>query len=217
MVYFKRRDTMNIKALFSKPKFYFLAIVPLLLATALIRVECPVCGGAGTVSGSANMDRVHIVSLESRILSSTQDACTGYVVTKARPVITLFNVGTEAAEGWLTVSLMNAENGEMLAERHMAVEIGAEKTVVLDSYVAFAFYSADVPPENLDIKAEALTGSVPDPVCGGSGKTGLNTYFLARAFKERLVSTVQTEIEFGPDLSHGEPGSKEWLDWWELS
>ncbi len=42
-------------------------------------------------------------------------------------------------------------------------------------------------------------------------------YLLAKTFKDRLVSVVQSEQEFGPDLSHGEPGSQEWLDWWELS
>ena len=208
---------MSIKALLSKPKLYFLAIAPLLLATALIKVECPVCYGEGSVVGSVGMDRIHIVSTESRIIDSIQDACTGYIVTQARPIITVFNVATESAEGWLELTLVNADTGDKLATRHVPVTISGESTVVLNSLLAFAFYSADIPPENLEIVAEPLTDTVDDPVCNGSGRVSINTYFLAKAFKDRLVSTVQLEQEFGPDLSHGEPGSQEWLDWWELS
>jgi hypothetical protein len=104
------------------------------------------------------MDKVKIVSVESRILDSIQDACTGYIVTQARPIITVFNLGTEDAEGWLTLTLVNMETGEDLAERHLAVKVSAETTAVLDSSIAFAFYSADIPPDDLEINVTTFTG-----------------------------------------------------------
>lgn len=201
---------------FAKPKFYFLAVAPLLLATAIFKVDCPVCHGQGSVIGSNHMDTVRIVSVEPRVISSIQDACTGYIVTKARPVITAFNLGLHDAEGWLTVNLVNTETGEYLAKQYLPVTVSTNTTVILDSLVVFAFYSADIPPEYLDVKVEPLTGTVSDPTCNGSGKVSINTSFLASAFKDQLVSTVQSEIEFGPDLSHGEPGSPAWLAWHEL-
>ena len=205
-----------VKKVLTKPKLYFLAIAPLLLATALIRVECPVCCGTGCVEGSIGMEKIRVISTESRILDTIQDACTGYIVTKAHPIISFFNLGTEAAIGWLTVNLVNTDSGENLAQQYIPVTIDGNTTIVLDSNVVFAFYSADIPPENLDIVTEPLTGTVSDPVCNGSGRIGINTYFLAQQFKDRLVSAVKSEQEFGPDLSHGEPGSKEYMDWWEL-
>jgi len=203
--------------LFAKPKFYFLAIAPLLLATAIFRIDCPVCFGKGSVEGAKNMDTVRIVAVEPRILDSLQDACTGYIVTKARPHITAFNMGFEDSEGWLTVMLVNTDSGEILAEQYLPIAISTETTVVLDSLVIFAFYSADIPPKHLDLKIETLTGSVPDTTCNGSGKVGLNSYFLASAFRSKLMTEIRSEYDFGPDLSHGEPGSKEWLDFYELN
>ena len=206
-----------MKALFTKPKFYFLAIVPLLLATAIIKVDCPTCGGHGLVVGSSHMDAVRIISVEDRILDSTQDACTGYIVTKARPYITANNIGANDAEGWLTISLINTDNNECLAERHVPITIAATTSTVLNSLVVFAFYSADIPPKHLTLKVEALTGELPCPMCNGGGKTSLNTSFLANAVEAHVNTEIQSAVEFGPDLSHGEPGSKEWMDWWELS
>ncbi|MCL2150244.1 MAG: hypothetical protein FWH51_04890 [Dehalococcoidia bacterium] len=205
-----------MKTLFAKPKFYFLAIAPLLLATALFKVECPVCQGHGSVVGSVNMDAVRILTVESRILDSQQDACTGYIVTKAVPYITAFNIGDEDAEGWFVMDLLNLNTDEHLASQYVAVKVAANTTVILDSLVVFAFYSADIPPQHLAIKVEPLVGAVPDTTCNGSGQVNLNAYFLASAFKDRLVAEVKSSVEFGPDLSHGEPGSKEWLAWNEL-
>jgi len=205
-----------MRALFSKPKFYFLAIAPLLLATAIIQVDCPTCHGQGSVVGSNHMDSVRIISSESRIVDSIQDACTGYIITKAYPIINAYNFHTEAAEGWLTVQLVNLETNEVLTSSHLPVHVEGEAHVMLNSLVVFAFYSADIPPKNLDIRVEALTGTVPDNTCGGSGKVGLNVYFLARSFKTRLVSETVQSTPFGPDLRYGEPGSEEWLRWNEL-
>jgi len=206
-----------MKTLFAKPKFYFIAIVPLLLATAVLKVDCPVCHGQGSVNGSNNMGTVHVVAVEGRIIDSMQDACTGYIVTKARPYITAYNLGTDDANGWLTVDLFNMDTGESLAKQYLPVTVGANTTVILNSLVVFAFYSADIPPKHLDIKIETLTGTVPCTVCDGSGKVSLNTSFLANTFENQLVAEIQTEIEFGPDLRYGEPGSQEWLDWHELA
>ena len=207
---------MKIRALFAKPKFYFLAIAPLLLATAVFKVDCPVCRGQGAVVGSNHMDSVRILAVESRIIDSIQDACTGYIVTKACPFIKAYNLSTDDAEGWLTIELINTDSGELLAKQYLPVKVAAEMTVSLDSLVVFAFYSADIPPNNLDITVSALTGTVPCAACNGSNKVNFNTYFLAKAFKNKLVYETVQATPFGPDISHGEPGSREWMDWNEI-
>lgn len=207
-----------MKNLFAKPKFYFLAIAPLLLATAIIKVDCPTCHSQGSVVGSNYMDAVRIVSVEDRIIDSLQDACTGYIVTKARPVISAFNVGSNDATGWLAIELINTDTNEHLAKQYLDVRVSGSTTVVLESLVVFAFYSSDIPPQHLCLEVSPLTGTVPDPICNGTGKVSINSYFLAQAFNQQLFTSIQNEIEFWPeDLSHGAPGSKEWMDWNEIS
>ena len=79
----------NVHKLFSKPKYYFIfpIVVAALFSTSLIQVACPVCGGAGVLSQSVGMQDVRVVSVDSRVLDSVQDACTNYIVTSADPII----------------------------------------------------------------------------------------------------------------------------------
>lgn len=209
----------TLRKIIGKPKTYFLVffIAPLLLSTALIQVQCPVCDGKGSIVSSTGMDGVKVISVEPRIISSVQDACSNYVITKARPTVSLMNIGEVPAQGWLKMHLVDVTTGQNLADQYLQVAADPQANAIQESLLVFAFYAADTPPENLGITAEVMAGDAPDLVCNGTGHVSLNTYLLARAYKEKLVLAVESQQNFGPDLSHGEPGSQEWLDWWELS
>ncbi len=199
----------NMKSLrkwFAPPKFYFLAVVPLLLATALIRVPCPVCHGVGTISESQNMDDIYIMSVDSMIFGYTKDACSMYVLVKSRPQVYVSNRGEEVAKGWLKMDLIDIRTEQVLAVQFLAIEVSANSFSILNYPLAFGYYSAE-DPGDMDIKASILNDNAPDIACDGHGTVPLNAYPLINAFKERLVQEVTESQEFRPDPREG---TEEW-------
>ena len=197
-------------------KIAFFTVIPILSLTAFIKVPCPVCAGNGTVEDASNMESVRVVSFQNRILDSVQDACTGYIVTKAVPVIILQNISDNEASGWLAVTLYNTGTNEDLTVQNLKVQVKGKASTTIDANIVFAYYSADIPAESLSLKVKPLIGAVEDITCKGTGRVTMNQYYLAKTFKDKLSTFVQETQEFEPDLSHGAPGSKEWLDFWEL-
>ena len=214
-----------IRKIASKPKYYFIfpVVVAALFSASLIQVPCPVCGGTGTLSHSIGMENVRIISIESRILSSTQDACTGYIVTRAKPIITVTNTGTEAASGYLYLHLIDLASGETLISLHLAVEAAPNALTVLESQIAFAYDTVEKPPEDMDIKVEVVLDQVPCIACGGTGRVSLNSFLLTKSYKDTFISKVRNSSEYEPAdwvVVGGQRvmvGSKEWLDWMELN
>jgi hypothetical protein len=215
-----------LRKLTAKPVYYFIfpVIVAALFGTSLIRVNCPVCGGTGTVAYSAGMDSVRVVSIEPRIISTKQDACTSYVVVKAEPVITVTDTGANDASGYLKLDLIDISTGQTLVSQHLAVKVPANAMTVLDTgTVAFAWESSDTPPEDMDIRASVVNEQVPCLVCGGSGKVGLSSYLLSKTYKDTFVSNIRSQSSYEPAdwiVVGGQRvlvGSKEWLDWMELN
>jgi len=196
----------NLRKLISKPKFYFLAIVPLLLATAFIQVTCPICGGRGTISESVGMENIRIVSSDARILSVTQDACTMFVVVKAKPNLTIANTGNTDAQGWLKMDLIDPHDNKVLASQYVAVEVAANTFANLEYPVAFG-YDAATAPSDIDIAVSVLNDNAPCVACQGTGKVPLNMFFLDKAYKNRLIQAVQAQQQFLPDQRIG---TEEW-------
>jgi hypothetical protein len=215
----------NLQKLLSKPKYYILfpLLVGALLGTSLIQVKCPVCGGTGEITYSVGMDNVRILSFEPRILGTKQDACTGYIVTRAIPVITLSNSGSEDASGYLYLHLIDLATGQTLQSLHLAVEAPAKANTQFDSQIAFAYDSIDKPVEDMDIKAEVVLDAVPCLACAGKGTVSLNAYSLTKASRDNFINTVRSSSQYGPEdwvILNGQRvtiGSKEWMDWMELN
>ncbi len=199
-------------------KIIFFVVVIALVATAFIKVDCPICGGVGSIEGSRNMGMVRVIRTEDRIIDSVEDACSGYIVTKARPVIYLHNMGTETAKGWLKIDLLMHGNTEKpLATQYLGIELDGETSSTVQSLVIFAYYTGDLPNKDLSIKVSPMTGGITDTSCNGSGKVTLNKYWLTSRFKEDITSEIQEQEVLEPDMSHGGEGSHEWLVWMELA
>ena len=209
----------------SKPKYYFIfpVLVVALFGTSLIKVPCPVCGGTGSLSQSVGMQDVQVVSVDARILGSIQDACTGYIVTHADPIIRVNNVGTETAKGYLVLNLIDSESGQTLFSQDLAITAGPNTVTVLQSEIAFAYNTLDTPPADLDIQAEVLLDNISCVACGGSGKVSLSTYLLTKSYKETFISNVLSQQQIGSgdwvviNGQNVQVGSKAWLDWMELN
>lgn len=213
-----------LQTIASKPKYYFIfpIVVVTLFSTSLIRVSCPVCGGTGTLSQSVGMQDIRIVSVASRILSSQQDACTNYIITTADPEITVNNVGSDAAKGYLVLHLVDAETDQTLISQDLAFEAAPDADTVLESEIAFAYNTVDTLPAELDIQAEILLGNVPCVACGGTGKISLSSYLLTKAYKKTFITNVLSQQQHGSGdwvVINGQEvqvGSQAWLDWMEL-
>ena len=214
-----------LRKIASRPKYYFIfpVIVAALFSASIIQVACPVCDGTGFLSHSVGMENVRIVSLESRILGTTQDACTGYIVTRAKPIFTITNTGAQTASGYLYLHLIDVNTGNTLISQHLAVEAAPNALTVIESQIAFAYDTVDRPSEDMDIQAEVVLDQVPCLACGGTSKVSLNSYPLTKSYKDTFISKVRNSSEYGPAdwvVVGGQRvtvGSKEWLDWMELS
>jgi hypothetical protein len=214
----------NVHKLFSKPKYYFIfpIVVAALFSTSLIQVACPVCGGAGVLSQSVGMQDVRVVSVDSRVLDSVQDACTNYIVTSADPIIHINNVGTETAKGYLVLHLIDSKTGQTLAIQDLAIEASPNADSNLQSEVTFAYNTIDKPPADMEIQVEVYLGEVPCIACGGTGKVSLSTYLLDRSYKETFISSVLSQQDYGPgdwvviNGQNVQVGSQTWLQWMEL-
>lgn len=208
-----------------KPKYYFVfpVVVAALFGTSILQANCPVCSGTGKLSHSIGMENVRIISLESRMLSSRQDACTGYIVTRAKPVFTVTNTGPEEASGYLLLHLVDLATGKILISQHMPVKAGPNAMTVFDSEIAFAYDTIDRPPEEMELQAEVVLDAVPCLACGGSGKISLNSFPLVKSYKDSFINKVRNSSEYSPAdwvVVGGQKvtvGSKEWLDWMELN
>ena len=208
-----------------KPKYYFIfpVVAVAIFSLSLIQLPCPVCNGTGVLSHSVGMENVRIVSIESRILSSRQDACTGYIITKALPVFTITNTGTETASGYLYLHLIDVETNQTLISQHLAIEVGPNALTVIESAIGFAYTTVETLPNEMIIKADVVMDAVPCIACEGKGKVNASTFPLTKSYKDTFISKVRSQSEYGPEdwiVVGGHrvmAGSKEWLDWMELN
>jgi hypothetical protein len=201
----------------------FPVVVLALFSTGLIKVQCPVDGGTGTLSQSVGMENLQVLSIESRVLSSEQDHCTNYIVTRADPIFTLSNTGTQTAKGYLVLHLYDLKTGQLLISQNMPVEAAPNSLTVLESEVSFGYNTIDRAPEDMDIKAEISLANIPCVPSGGTGRVSLSTYWLTKFYKDSVVSYTRSQQQYAVSdwvTVNGkvvQVGSKEWLDWMELS
>jgi hypothetical protein len=193
---------MNVRNWLSKPKFYFLAIAPLLLATALVKTVCPVCDGRGTFAESVNMSNVRIISVDSRILSIQMDACSLYVVVNSSPILSVSNLDDEPAKGWLKLDLVEGE--KVLATQYLLVDLGPTTFANVEYPVVFGFPAINAEPSEVEIRAEVADDDAPCVACNGGGHIALNTYLMAKVSRDRLVQVIKEMQEFEPPLAPGE-------------
>ncbi len=217
---------MNVLHKFTrKPKYYlaFPVIVAALLSTSIIQVPCPVCHGTGYLSHSVGMENIRIVSVDSRILGSTQDACSGYIVTRAIPIFTVTNTSSTEAEGYLALHLVDLDTNKTLSSLNLAIKVAPNALSVIESRLAFAYNTADIPPEEMAIQAEVSLDNIPCIACNGKSKISANLFPLISSYEDSFVNIVRSSSEYGAQdwvVIGGQRvqiGSEEWLAWMELS
>lgn len=215
----------NLRNVFNRPKYYFVfpVVVAALFSTSMFKVPCPIDGGTGILLQSEGMENLSLVSVEGRVLGSEQDHCTNYIVTRANPIITVTNNGTTTAKGYLILHLVDLSTGKVLISQDLPVEAAPNALTVLDSEVSFAYNTIDKTPEDMDVKVEISVAGVQCLASNGTGRVSLSTYWLTKFLKNNIVSSTQSQQSLTGDqwvVINGQKvqvGSKEWLDWMELS
>jgi len=212
----------------ARPKYYFVfpIVVVAMLSANFMPVHCPVCDGVGLLEHSVGMKYVKIISVDSRIWSYTQDACTSYIVVKAGPIITVSNTSQDVADGYLILRLIDLDSHEEVSMQYLHIEVPANARSDIDTYVVFAYISSYLPPERMEIKAEVLLDTrVPCIACDGKGSISLNIFPVTQAYKNEFTAIIRgsTEYlpigeneEFIPGIGWVVVGSQEWLDAMEL-
>jgi hypothetical protein len=189
----------NTKFKFQKKYVAFFTVVPLLAATALIKVPCPVCGGTGTVS-STGMDDVHITNLVSNEVSIFRAGCDTYRVYQYDITMTLENWGEHDAGGYVNLVLVDYQTGRKLDTQFTVVEVPANSTVIHTTTTYFQMYASVDEANRTYVAAEVLTSEVPDTACNGTGKVALNNWMLSKSLKDTFVSTQRVPTPPIPPL-----------------
>lgn len=183
---------------FQKKYVAFLTVVPLLVVTALVNVECPVCEGDGVVSSGYNMEQVRIVDIQSKEGAVFRPSCDMFLMYEYDVVLSLSNDASEEAVGWIKMVLVDFSEGKPLASQYTVVEIPGRTTLEI-GYNLWFNTGLDEPLKT-EVKAEVITGEIEDVTCNGTGKVSLNSLPLISSLEGKLKETARVEKPFAPPL-----------------
>jgi hypothetical protein len=184
---------------FQKKYIVFFAVVPLLLLTGLIQVECPVCKGTGQVSSAPGMENVEILELDYTPRPTTYDACTGYTMYVYDIKMSVKNWGQDDARGYVELTLINLEDNSVKSQQNVALEVPGNMSLQVSYTVRFPVNETVVIIRDKIIAEVAIKG-ITDKTCNGTGKLSLNSWILANYFKDSLVELGRQRISIIPDV-----------------
>ncbi len=171
---------------FQKKFMAFFGIVPLLLATAMIKVPCPVCDGSGSVS-STGMEGVVISGMNSITVSVSLNGCNNYRLLDDQITLVLYNNSTRDAHGYVNLYLLDYAKSTILDTQFTVVDVpaGNEVTDLFDIY--FKVNTDTV--GNTRVTAEVVGSNIPCKACNGTGAVSLNAWPLYNGMKNNLKET----------------------------
>jgi len=195
---------LPVRLKFQKKYLAFFTVIPLLLITTFVEVDCPVCDGTGIVSNSLGMENVIIKDIESEEIGTMYHACGMFLMYGYEVKITLENQGGQDSIGWLKLVLIDFEEGKPTDNRYTVVEVPAKSAWEYDFSVWFQ--SNHDEKRVTEVQAVVLTGEVPDETCDGTGRIALNTYPLINNLKDQFQELYKAEVPWVP------PSFDEWYD-----
>ena len=180
-----------------KKHIAFFTIIPLLVATALIKVPCPVCDGTGTISNTG-MGAVDVVSVRANATDIyLVEGCFNYRVYEYDVYLTLRNNSPDQdADGFVRLVLIDQIRGQILDDQIVVVQVPALSGMESTHSVVFLTLIDD--PQQVRVDAQELRNEVPDQVCEGTGKVALNYLPFYKATMDRLVAVQRIETIYKP-------------------
>ena len=176
---------------FRKTHVAFFITIPLLMATAMAGVDCPVCNGDGSVSNNVAMEQVQITGTEAVELGVKRNTCGMFLMYNYSVKLSIENNGPETATGWVMLYLIDYTEGKRLDTQYTVVEIPGNKSWEI-SYIVW-FVSGHDEPVRTEVLADIFTGQVPCATCDGSGEISLNAWPIASSLKEKFIQLEQIE------------------------
>jgi hypothetical protein len=193
--------TLNIgkgKFKIQKKMLAFFSIVPLLLATALIRVPCPECGGTGVVSATGMSD-VSVVRMTFSTQINPVTGCNNYLAYATGVDMLVLNSGTDDANGYITLVLQDFKTGKVLQTQDVTVNVPAATQVEYNFNVVFQVYIDNPPVTN--VVAQVDSSNVACKACGGRGTIPLNSWPFVYTMKDSLKATQRIVQPWTPPVT----------------
>ncbi len=176
---------------FQKKYIAFFTVIPVLLLSALIRVPCPVCEGAGYVS-STGMRWVSINDIKATTGGVYLAFCGVYRIYITDISLELQNNSDTDANGQLSLILVDYKNGNVLDNQYVAVSVPAHMQT---NAVYTVYFQTNVDdPQTVKVTAKVVSGDVADKACNGSGKVPLNSWPVYSSTKDRLLKSQEQAV-----------------------
>lgn len=179
---------------FQRKYFAFFTIIPLLLLTSIVQVECPVCGGSGHMTGTPGMENVELTHPESKEIRVSRDVCGAYIVYIYEITLPLQNNNTYPVEGWVKLVLREYQKARVMDIQYLPVRITGETAIEVTYLIGFTS-GLDLELRT-EVDAEVLTGEFKDESCNGTGKVPVNAWVLINGLKDNLYEVSRAENQF---------------------
>jgi hypothetical protein len=188
---------------FQKKYVVFLTVTPLLLATSLFYVDCPISDGTGTIESLPVMEDVKVLDYSTRAKTITTDACGLYRLYPYDVLISLVNESVEDAQGWLKLILRDTLVDRVIDEQYVEIDIpgltalDAKYTVWFGHSLGSNTGTIETSGQ-LEIDVEVVVGDVPCLVDDGTGKVPLNTMLFINYLRDTFDNIVRVEQAYNP-------------------
>jgi hypothetical protein len=181
---------------FQKKYIAFFTVVPLLIVTTIIQVNCPVCGGTGHMTSNPGMENVRLVDIESEETATMYNACGMFLFYQYAVKLTVENSGDEPAIGWMKMVLIDFVEGKPMDTQYKVIEVPEQTSSIIEYSVWFV--SNHDEKKVTEVDTSILTGDIPDDTCDATGKIPINTWPLINNLKDKFQELVQTQIPWVP-------------------
>ena len=181
----------NLKFKLQKKHVAFFTIVPLLVATAFIKVPCPVCRATGGIE-SSNMRWVSTSDIKATSGGVYLAFCGVYRIYITDISLTLLNNSAEDANGYLSLILLDYTTGQVLDNQYVVVNVPANKQVNIVHNIFFQTNVDD--PQTVKVNAKVVASNIPDKACNGTGYVTMNAWPLFTAMKNRVTGAQQVSV-----------------------
>lgn len=189
----------SIKSVFQRKYMAFFTIVPLLLTSAVIRVDCPIDGGTGYVSSAPGMEDVSIINIESEWKSAERDMnlCGAYVMYRYDVKLGVVNKGAEDTWGYVSLTLVDLQGDEVVDTQYVVVEAPAGTSLEL-TYSTWFQSKKDLQLLRSEVRAEVVVEQVPCAISNGTGKVALSTWLFINGLSDTFNELGRQQVYYKP-------------------
>jgi hypothetical protein len=188
---------------FQKKYVAFFAIVPFLLTTAMVKVDCPIDGGTGMVSSAPGMENVEIIDTTSAEKFAARDAtvCGMYFMYLYDVTLTVANNGPDDTWGYVELVLVDLGKTEnqVVDKQYVVIEIPGETQLDV-SYTVWFKSKDDRKLLRSEIPAKVLVDDIPCSISDGTGTIPLNTWLFINSLRDTFQELGREAVDYVPPV-----------------